>query len=265
MEIFSYSLKEVERLYYQRKDTQIKSGGESAVQFFHFLNSEETLKTSPFLKNIELYNKDDCFSTRDLCQFLWNLQKTHNIKYIPPLEEFPGEQIEKTGIKGECERKACQLLSIIPIEKRGWPLSKADPGFYVPELLAYLLEFHIREDKPGWWDYFSRFDMDDEEMFEGRHTIASCKLIKSTQMKYQIKFEKDQEIGFDIEDEVLVLENDDPWESYKIMELDLIKGILYLKPLKRNHAPIQNKFTLIKATNDFYKKNLFKSLLKTAQ
>ena len=262
--IFSYSLKEVERLYYERRDTQIKSGSESAVQFFHFLNSAETLETSPFLKNIELYNKDDCFSTRDLCQFLWGLQKTHSVKYIPHLEESPGEQRERTGVKGECERKARQLLSTIPIEKRGWPLSKTDPGFYVSELLAYLLEFHIREDKPSWWDYFSRFDMDDEEMFEDRHTIASCQFIKNIQMKYQIKFEKDQEIGFDIEDEVLVLENNDPWESYKILELDLIKGLLYLKPSRRSHVPTQNKFTLAKATNDFYKNNLFKSLLKTA-
>ena len=236
--IFSYSLKEVEKLYYEKRDTQIQSGSESAVQFFHFLNSEETLKPSPFLKNIELYNKDDCFSTRDLCQFLWSLQKAHSIKYIPHLEESPGEQQERTGIRGDCERKARQLLSLVPIEKRGLPLSKAGPRYYVPELLAYMLEFHIREDKPSWWDYFSRFDRDDEEMFEDRYTIASCQFIKNTQMKCQIKFEKEQEIGFDVEDDVLILENDDPWESYKIVELDLIKGILCLKPLKRDSRQI---------------------------
>ncbi|MCY4513037.1 MAG: TM0106 family RecB-like putative nuclease [Bdellovibrionales bacterium] len=262
--IFSYSLKEVEKLYYEKRDTQIQSGSESAVQFFHFLNSEETLESSPFLKNIELYNKDDCFSTRDLCQLLWSLQETHSIKYISHFEESPGEQQERKGIPGECERKARQLLSIVPIEKRGLSLSKAGPGFYVPELLAYMLEFHIREDKPSWWDYFSRFDMDDEEMFEDRYTIASCRFIKNTQMKYQIKFEKEQEIGFDVEDDVLILENDNPWESYKIVELDLIKGTLCLKPLKSNNIPRADKFTLTKATNDFYKNNLFKSLLKTA-
>ena len=262
--IFSYSLKEVERLYYQRRDTQIQSGGESAVQFFHFLNSEETPEQSPFLKNIELYNRDDCFSTRDLCQFLWSLQKTHNIKYIPHTEALPEKQKKRANVREECKKKAHQLLSSIPTEKRGQPFSKADPGFYISELLAYLLEFHIREDKPGWWDYFSRFDMDDEEMFEDRHAIASCRLIKNDRMTYQIKFEKDQEIGFGIDDEVLVLENDDPWESYKIVELDLIKGILCLKPLKSNYIPTQNKFTLAKATNDFYKNHLLKSLLKTA-
>ena len=208
--IFSYSLKEVEKLYYEKRDTQIQSGSESAVQFFHFLNSEETLETSPFLKNIELYNKDDCFSTRDLCQLLWSLQKTNNIKYISYLEKPPGEMLQRKGIPGECERKACQLLSTVPIENRGLPLSKVDPRFYVPELLAYLLEFHIREDKPGWWDYFSRLDMDDEEMLEDRYTIASCQFVKNIGMKYEIKFEKEQEIGFDVGHE----------KSCRIQEID---------------------------------------------
>ena len=262
---FSYSLKEVEKLYYKGRDTQVQSGSDSAVQFFHFLNSEETLESSSFLKKIECYNKDDCFSTRDLCQLLLSLQKTHNIEYISPSNESPGEQTEKTGIKRDCENKAHQLLSVVPIEKRGLPLSEADPKFYVSELLGYLLEFHIREDKPSWWDYFSRFNMNNEEMFEDRHTIALCQLVKSRGKKCQIKFEQRQEIGFDIGDEVLVLENEDPWESYKILELDLIQGTLYLEILKQDNVPKINQFTLVKAAKDFYKNNIFKSLLKTAK
>ena len=261
---FSYSLKEVEGLYDQERDAKIKSGGESAVQFFHFLNSKETLERSPFLKKIEQYNKDDCFSTRNLCQFLRRQQKAHGIEYIPHHNETPGEQTERRGAQGECERKARQLLATVPLEKRGWPLSTAGPEFYISELLAFLLEFHIREDKPGWWDYFSRFDKNDEEKLEDRHAIASCQFLESAQMSCQIKFEKEQEIGFGIEDEVIVLENNNPRESYKIVELDLIKGILSLKPLQGGSVPKQNKFTLAKAANDFYKNNLFKSLLKTA-
>ena len=73
---FSYSLKEIEKLYYKERDTQIQSGSDSAVQFFYFLNSGKTKEDSPFLKKIEDYNRDDCFSTKELCKFLWNLQKT---------------------------------------------------------------------------------------------------------------------------------------------------------------------------------------------
>ena len=262
--IFSYSLKEIERLYYKERGTQVQSGSDSAVQFFYFLNSGEDKEDSPFLKKIEDYNKDDCFSTKQLCKFLWNLQKTHNINYTPLDDEPPGEQKERGGIKGSCERKAQELLSHIPIENRGLTLLETEPKFYIGELLTSLLEFHIREDKPGWWSYFENFKKDDEEKSEDRHSITSCQIIKNIGTKCKIKFEQEQEIGFEVGDRVLILENEDPWESYKILELNLIERTLCLDVSKHNYIPTQGKFTLTEAKNDFYKNNIFKSLLETA-
>ena len=261
---FSYSLKEIEKLYYKERDTQVQSGSDSAVQFFYFLNSGETKEDSPFLRKIEDYNRDDCFSTKELCKFLWSLQKKNNIKYIPAPDESPGEQTRK-GLPGECERKAKELLSCVPIKKRGLALSETQPKFYITELLAYLLEFHIREDKPGWWSYFEQLKKNDEEMFEDRHIIVSCRFVKNIGMKVQIRFEKEQEIGFDVGDQVRVLENEDPRESYKILELNLIEGTLWLELSKNNDIPTKNKFTLSEEKNDFYKNNIFRSLLETAQ
>ena len=261
---FSYSLKEIEKLYYKERDTHVQSGSDSTVQFFHFLNSKETLENSPFLKKIEDYNKDDCFSTQALCQFLWNLQQTNKIQYIPPSDESSGEQKERKGIPGKCEKKAKDLLSNIPMKKRGLPLSQTDPKFYISELLANLLEFHIREEKPGWWNYFSHFDMDNEELFEDKNTIASCEFIQNTGIKCQIQFEPAQEIGLDIGDQVLVLENKNTRKSYKILELNLIKGTLSLDLPKYQNIPTNKNFTLTSEVNNFYKDNIFESLLNTA-
>ena len=152
----------------------------------------------------------------------------------------------------------------VPIEKRGLVLSENETKFYVAELLACFLEFHIREDKPGWWSYFEHFKKDDEEKFEDRHTIASCQFIKSTGIECQIKFEREQEIGFEVGDKVLVLENENTRESYKILELDLINGVLSLDLSKYNAIPKQQSFILTSEINDFYKNNIFKSLLETA-
>ena len=262
--VFSYSLKEIEKLYYAKRDTQVQSGSDSAVQFFYFLNSGKDKENSPFLKKIEDYNRDDCFSTKELCKFLWNLQKTHNINYTPLDDEPPGEQQERGGIRGSCERKAQELLSHIPTEKRGLVLPETEPKFYIGELLASLLEFHIREDKPGWWSYFENFKKDDEEKSEDRHSITSCQVIKNIGTKCKIKFEQEQEISFEAGDSVLVLENEDPWKSYKILELNLIERTLCLDVSKHNYIPTQDKFTLTEAKNDFYKNNIFKSLLETA-
>ncbi|MDE0150874.1 MAG: TM0106 family RecB-like putative nuclease [Bdellovibrionales bacterium] len=260
----SYSLKEIEQLYYKKRETYVQSGSDSTVQFFHFLNSKDTLENSPFLKKIEDYNRDDCFSTQALYKFLSNLQRINNIQYLPPSDESPGEQKERKGMPGNCERKAKELLSNIPIEKRGLPLSKSDTKIYVTELLAHLLEFHIREEKPGWWNYFSHFDMDNEELFEDKNTIALCKCVQNTGTTCQIQFEPAQEIGLDIGDKVLVLENKDTRESYKILELDLIKGTLSLDLSTHRNIPTNKNFTLTSEINSFYKINIFKSLLNTA-
>ena len=261
---FSYSLKEIEKLYYEERSTDIQSGSDSTVQFFHFLNSKDSLENSPFLKQIESYNKDDCFSTRELCKFLWGLQKTNEIKYIPFSDSADEEQVRRKGIPGDCEEKAIELLSLIPTDKRGLPLKQTDPKNYITELLAHLLEFHIREEKPGWWAYFSQFDMNDEEMFENKDIIALCRRVENEGEKCQIKFEREQEVSFEVGHRVLVLENEGTRESYKILELDLIEGKLSLDISKYRNIPNQKNFTLINAINVYYKSNIFKSLLKTA-
>ena len=260
--IFSYSIKEVEKLYAQKRDTDIQYGDHAAYLFSQFLNSNDEIEKSPFLAEIKTYNQEDCFSVKKLCQFLWNLQKKHNIPYIP----FQEEGIEKykpKNIKQECQTKAKELLSQVPLQKRNLHLSQVEKDLYISNILAHLLEFHIREDKPGWWDYFLRLDMKEEEMLEDRNTIVSCSLVSSSYGKYKIQFEKDQEISFDIGSTVSILENS-IWETYTILDLDLLNGFLLLKPKRYHNIPSDKKFTLISEKNDFYKKNIFSSLLKTA-
>ena len=264
---FSYSLKEVEQLYYGKRNTSVKSGGQAAFYFFNFLNSNDKIETSPFLKKIKSYNQDDCLSTKKLCQFLWDLQKKYNIKYITPFNKESQEKKHRySNIKEDCQKKAQALLSQIPVQKKNLPLSQmeGEEELYISNLLAHLLEFHIREDKPGWWDYFSRLDMSEVEMLEDRNTITSCRLMESQYNEYKIQFEKEQEIKFDVGDKVIILENkDNIWDTYTISNIDLIGGVLSLKLNKENSIPRGKVFTLVPEKNDLYKKNLFSSLLAT--
>ena len=261
--VYSYSIKEVEKLYAQKRATDIQYGGHAAYLFSQFLNANDEVAKSPFLKEIKTYNQEDCFSLQKLCQFLWNLQKKYNIPFIPLQEEEP-EKHKPKNIKKECQEKAQELLKRVPLQKRNLHVSQVEQELYISNILAHLLEFHIREDKPGWWDYFLRLDMKEEEMLEDRNTIASCSLVSFSYGEYKVKFEKDQEISFDIGNTVSILENN-IWEIYTILDLDLLNGFLLLKPKKNhNNIPSDKKFTLISEKNDFYKKNIFSSLLKTA-
>ena len=266
--VFSYSLKEVEQLYYEKRKTDMKSGGHCAVQFFHFLNTNDTMENSPFLKKIKSYNQDDCFSTRDLCQFLWNIQKNNNIRYISFSHKTAEErEYNRDNIRGECKAIAQKLLSQVPASKRNLHLSQmeTEESLYVTRLLANLLEFHIREDKPGWWEYFSHLDMSEEEMLEAKNTVAFCRWVESYNEQYKIQFEREQEVGFHEKDSVIILENtNNIRDTYTILQLNLMEGFLWLKPNRQNNIPKNKIFTLIPEKNDYYKINIFRALLRTA-
>ena len=45
-------------------------------------------------------------------------------------------------------------------------------------LLAQMLEWHRREDRAVWWEYFRLRDLTDEEMLDERSAIAGLKLMK---------------------------------------------------------------------------------------
>ena len=264
---FSYSLKEIEQIYYGKRNTTVKSGNQAAFYFFHFLNAKDEKEGLPFLQKIKSYNQDDCLSTQKLCQFLWSLQKENNIQYMTSTEESEEKKYRHDLVKEDCLKKAQLLLSKVPVQKRACPLSQMEEEteLYTANILASLLEFHIREDKPGWWDYFSRLHMNTEEMLEDRYTITFCQWIKSRREIHKIQFEKEQEIAFQEGEKVIILENtDDIWNTYTILNLDLINGIIYIKANKINNLPKSGTFTLVPEKNDLYKKNLFSSLLKTA-
>ncbi|MDE0518394.1 MAG: TM0106 family RecB-like putative nuclease, partial [Bdellovibrionales bacterium] len=250
---FSYSLKEVEQLYYGKRDTCVKSGGQAAFYFFNFLNASNKKEGSAFLEQIKSYNRDDCFSTKKLCAFLWDLQKKEGIKYISSITKDQETEYRRSDIKESCQERAQVLLNLVPVQKRTWPLSqmKGEEHLYIAALLAHLLEFHIREDKPGWWDYFSRLDMNEEEMLEDKNTITLCRWVASQHIPivgensefkgpsarrktpksygkvipegYKIQFEKEQEVGFKEGDKLIVLENtDNIRDTYTVWRLHLI-------------------------------------------
>lgn len=287
--VFSYSLKEVENLYYGKRNTEIKTGGQSAVLFSHFLSAGDDMQKAHFLREIKAYNQDDCVSTKKLCQFLWKQQDTHNIKYLPLEEEQKKQEYQRKGIRGECEEKAEELLKQIRQNQKEMAVSKQLPlegekpslpvldsleekKNYLAGLLSDLLMFHIREEKPEWWDYFSRKDMNAEQLLEDRNVIAFCRFVECDGESYKIRFEKEQEIGFKEEDKVIVLsnnsedknDNNNIRNTYTLLKLDLISGVLWLKAHKENNLPESDFFTLGPAKNDYYKVNIFKSLLRTA-
>jgi predicted RecB family nuclease len=143
----SYSLKQVETLYFPERETDVVGGDESTVVFEQFLESGDR----SLLDAIEAYNRDDCLSTLELHR--WLLERRPDLAWVvPPEVREPTEE----GKERTTERERVQER----LRQRG------------ETLLADLLDFHRRDAKPAWWDYFRRLTLDERELIEDSEAIG---------------------------------------------------------------------------------------------
>jgi uncharacterized protein len=140
----SYSIKSVERLYRPKRITEVSTAVGSIVQYARWMESDEgpDWKASGILKDIRDYNEDDCVSTAELEAWLRGIAVQYGAIRSRPGEppapwipkEVPPHVVERNGLAARLRQKV-------------------DPTSIV---LADLIDFHRREEKPMWWRMFDR-------------------------------------------------------------------------------------------------------------
>lgn len=196
-----YSIKNVEKLYRNARDTEVGSGGDSVVVYEawreRYLAGEvgDTCESSEILRNIRDYNRDDCDSTQELVFWLRQKQKEHRIRYLGTLE--PDEPATAIPDEDEKIRLREQLLLTAEGERKTNP-SRAD----ITENLAWMLEFHRREAKPVFWRYFDRLGQSEEDLYDDLECLVGCRRTsrdfflpnpRSRKPAYEYSFDPNQE------------------------------------------------------------------------
>ena len=135
------------------------------VFYQRWLDAEEgsTPETSAILQQIRDYNEQDCQSTAELAAWLWDRQREAGITPFPRVADVAEVERDPKGDKGRQHRLAQEILAEIPEER---PAGEAAERLRVKELLAHLLEFHRREEKPIWWRRFDRMEMEERELID---------------------------------------------------------------------------------------------------
>ena len=155
----SYSIKAVEELYDFRRSADVHGGAESAVLFEEWVESG----LDELLDGIRAYNEEDCRSLCELHNWLVELRPADLPWREPPerreVEEEARERLDERA------RFEAELL-----EGAG----EGEPRW----LLAHLLEYHRREEKPQWWEYFRHLTLDDDELVEDGDTIGRIELAR---------------------------------------------------------------------------------------
>lgn len=161
-----YSIKNLEPLYGYVREVNLKDAR------LHLQAMELALETDRFAdlepavpQAVEGYNRDDCVSTVQLRNWLEGLRAELVEKGAPlprpaPRDGAPSKELDERQKRVEALR--AHLLEVAEPERR---------------LLAYLLDFHRREDKSSWWEYYRLRDLPEEELLDEPAAVAGLRFV----------------------------------------------------------------------------------------
>lgn len=168
----SYSIKKLEPLYEFKRELPLVDANlaRNALQaVLAFGPGEEDLEE--IRKAIEGYNRDDCISALRLRDWLEDRRRE--------LEASIGARLPRPAPKtGEAtEDLSAYLERVRDVEARLVADVPTDEHERTEEqqarwLLAQLLEWHRREDKSAWWEYFRLCELTDQELQEDKSALG---------------------------------------------------------------------------------------------
>jgi predicted RecB family nuclease len=173
----SYSIKKIETLYaFVRKISP--RDAVAALQAFETVltlgNGQEA--TQEILQTIQAYNRDDCFSALRLRDWLevqrQELQRTKG-QALPrptPVSGQPSENLADHLSRVRLVKD--RLLEGLPPDQTAWTNEECGR-----RILAQMLEWHRREEKSAWWEYFRLCDLSDAELLEDRTALGGLSYV----------------------------------------------------------------------------------------
>jgi uncharacterized protein len=222
----SYSIKTVERLYRPKRTTEVVTAVDSIVQYARWLESKQARdwKSSTILKGIRDYNEDDCKSTAELLKWLRKVAGEHKIAAArsvsvsapstPPV--LPPQVLAR-------------LDTAAKLHKQGGAASV---------VLADLIEFHRREEKPMWWRMFDRAQATSEELRDDPGCIEGIQAVGSPATEKQslvqtYRFDPSQECKLAAGDRSRAMFTHNLEAKFTLSALDVSEGKLQLKISKK--------------------------------
>jgi len=218
----SYSIKKLEDFYWGHTRTagseaEVADAMTSVVEYERFLVDGD----QAILDSIERYNREDVRSTHDLHEWLEGRRAELEAAHGPQ----PRPQV-KDGAPSDDASAAEQAEAALAARLReaGQPL------------LAGLVGWHRREDRPRWWEFFRVGDLDDEMLIEDGSTIGGPSApVQVGEVKASYLWRYD----FEPQDCKLSVGNgamdvDEPHAALgAVVELDPVAGYIVLKKGKR--------------------------------
>jgi predicted RecB family nuclease len=175
-----YSIKDLEKFYGFKRLAVLAEAGAARQIIERALEAEKPEAIPPELRTlVEDYNQEDCVSAFQLRGWLETLRHELEEGGTPVPRPLPveGEASEKVQErKAEVQKAMDALLAGVPEEK-----GARSPDQQARWLLAHMLEFHRREDKVTWWEFFRLRDLvDEDDLLDERAVVTGLSFVKRT-------------------------------------------------------------------------------------
>jgi uncharacterized protein len=162
----SYSIKDLEALYWRERSGDVTTASDSIVEYERWCLT----KDNAILDSIAAYNKDDCVSTAHLHAWLEKLRPAGvNLEIV---DDTAGEKREQSAERAQLEARKQALAAAVRASQQG--------DARVRDLIAELLWFHQRSQKPGWWALFERQAWSEDELVDDAESLGGLQLDAST-------------------------------------------------------------------------------------
>ena len=227
-----YSLKALEPFYGFERKTPLEDARAALRQIQHALELGEATQLDATLQNtLGQYNADDCNSTRTLRDWLEN-ERRQLEQAGPSIPRPLHADGAPPAVLDERQQRTAVLGAAL---RNGLP---ADPAERNPELaarwlLSHLLDWHRREVKSEYWEYYRLGSLSDEELLDERSGLAGLSFVERLGIERKIhtdrySFEK-QETDLRAGEDLCAKEE----KIGKIVEIDLASRLVDIKKTKK--------------------------------
>ena len=162
----TYSLKDLEALYWRERTGDVKTASASIVEYERWTVTQD----KAILDSIAHYNMQDCVSTAHLLRWLEGLRPPGNNLEI--IDDASAEKKDQSAERAQFEARKQALAASVRACLHG--------DARVRELVAELLWFHQRSQKPGWWALFERQAWSEDELVDDAESLGDLRLDPNT-------------------------------------------------------------------------------------
>jgi uncharacterized protein len=172
-----YSIKKLEPLYGFARTQPLDQAGAALRVIQRSLELGATpAPDGDHARIVAAYNREDCLSARALRDWLEELRAAAEAggAEIPRPPEEPGLPNEEIGERERRSRElAARLLAGVP--ETPAERSREQQALW---LLAHLLDWHRREEKAPWWEYYRLRELSDEERLDDMAALSGLEFVE---------------------------------------------------------------------------------------